>query len=79
MILNRVSNAALPAIKQLVIDTAEVEHSVWTPEEIHKFARERYTSAPPATLVEYATKWLRCGHKLGMLEFLADDPGQHLD
>ena len=28
--------AALPAVKQLLIYTAEVEHSEWTPEEIHK-------------------------------------------
>ena len=28
--------AALPAIKQLVTDTAEVEHSEWTPEEIYE-------------------------------------------
>jgi hypothetical protein len=28
--------AALPMIKQLIIDTAEVEHSRLTPEQIHK-------------------------------------------
>ena len=29
---------ALPAIKQLITDTAEVEHSELTPEEIHKLS-----------------------------------------